>query len=114
MLLYTLSAIVCFTRKLGNPTSGTLSFRVCLIVSIVSYCTNYVFCLILEAIKHLFTRGDRRNKIRKIDSDNVVSKKSYTTWCFSQRAVSHTRLLNLSLPITCSRRLALLFQVRQV
>ena len=43
MLLYTLSAIVCFTRKLGNPTSGTLSFRVCLIVSIVSYCTNYVF-----------------------------------------------------------------------
>ena|SRR6218665_3781480 len=43
MLLYTLSAILCFTRKLGNPTSGTLSFRVCLIVSIVSYCTNYVF-----------------------------------------------------------------------
>jgi len=44
-------SIIFLCRKIGNPTSGTLSFRVCLIVFNHSlYCTYYVFCFILEAI----------------------------------------------------------------
>src|SRR6218665_976062 len=66
MLLYTLSAIVCFSRKIGNPASETLPFRVCLIVSIGSYCTNYVyFRFILEAIKHFTLKRIKKRSRRE-------------------------------------------------
>jgi len=39
---------------MGKPTSGTLSFWICLIVSSTLHTALFIyFCFILEALKHL-------------------------------------------------------------
>ena len=55
MLLYTLSAIVCFTRKLGNPTKGHCPLGFALLFQLFLTAQIMYFCLILEAIKHDLT-----------------------------------------------------------
>src|SRR6218665_1914426 len=88
VLLYSLSAIVFLCGKIGNPTSGTLPFRVCFIVFNHSlYCTCYVFCFILEAIKHLVTW------LQAITSNPVfprVSLFNVHSWFFRLRSSNKT------------------------
>src|SRR6218665_2195367 len=91
MLLYTLLAIVCFTGKLGNPTSGTLSFRVCLIVSIVSYCTNYVFLFDFGSNKTLdLTLFFTKNLYFIFRTKNSIMTPSFTQFVLSHSSDNTT------------------------